>query len=141
MNKKNIEELKEKYPGFFETFPLELIEFALSEKTAQKIANICIENRITEQEMVIGIAFRVTYALFGKLPKENLAITFKDGLEIEEEKAKKIASSVNEIIFSNLPEAKSEEAPLPKKDPEKKEEPKEISESDFSKDVYREPIE
>ena len=142
-NKKTkIEELKESYPGFFENYPFELIEFALSEKTAQKIANICIENKITEQEKVIGIAFRVTYAIFGKIPKESLAITFRDGLEIEDEKAKKIASTVNEIILSAIPDLKIEDSSSAEEKPEEEpEKPKEIPTKDPEGDVYREPIE
>ncbi len=141
-NKKTkIEELKESYPGFFENYPFELIEFALSEKTAQKIANICIENKITEQEKVIGIAFRVTYAIFGKIPKESLAITFRDGLEIEDEKSKKIALSVNEIIFSNIPQPKDEEVSSEKQPVEGTEKPEEDPTKDQGEDVYREPLE
>ncbi len=138
-NKKNIEELREKYPGFFESFPIELIEFALSEKTAQKIANICVENRITDQEKVVGIAFRITHALFGKIPKENLATAFKEELEIGEEKAEDIAASAEEIILSVAPEPKSEE------DSEEKIETKEAPPTTPPKkeqdDAYREPIE
>ncbi len=140
-NKKNIEELREKYPGFFESFPLELIEFALSEKTAQKIANICIENKITSQEEVVGIAFRITYTLFGKIPKEGLAITFKEGLGIEEEKAEKIAKSAEEIILSGIPESKSEAESPTEEETEKKEAPPTTPLKKDEDDAYREPIE
>ncbi len=139
-NKKNIEELKEKYPGFFESFPIELIEFALSEKTAQKIANICIENKITDQEKVVGIAFRITYAIFGKIPEDGLAITFKEGLEIEEEKADKIAQSAKEIILSDIPELKSEEETSPEEKIEE-EAPPMTPPKEGRDDAYREPVE
>jgi hypothetical protein len=140
MNKEiDITNLQEEYPEFFEAFPSEIIEFALSKKTSQKIANICIENKITEKELVEGIAFRIAYVIFEKLPRENLIITLKEGLEIEEEKAKKISESVDKIIFSELDglKNKKEEA---KKEPVKKEIPK-VSKEDLRKDVYREPIE
>ena len=140
MNKEiDIINLQEEYPEFFEAFSSEIIEFVLSKKTSQKIANICIENKITEKDLVEGIAFRITYVIFGKLPKENLIITLRDGLEISEEKAKKISESVDKIIFSELERIKNKKD----KDIEKKpikEEPAKIVKDDFKKDAYREPI-
>ncbi len=141
MDNNKIEELREKYPGFFESFPIELIEFALSEKTAQKIANICIENKITNQEEVVGIAFRITYTLFGKIPKEGLATTFKEGLGVEEEKAEKIAESAEEIIFSAVPEPKSEEELPPEEETEEEQTPPATPSKKDRDDAYREPIE
>jgi hypothetical protein len=142
--KEKIEELKELYPAFFEAFPLNLIEFALSEDTARKIGNICIENKITDKEIVEGVAFRVTYVLFEKLPKENLFITLRDGLNIEEEKAKKMAKSIDEIIFSNIPK---EESPTEKEDSDDGDDKEEEEKSTpltpkkpSPGDVYREPI-
>ncbi len=138
----NIEKLKSQYPAFFEAYPLSLIEFALNKKTAQKIANICIENKITEQEKVEGVAFRVTYVLFDKLPKENLTTTLKDGLGIDEKTAQKIAKSVDEIIFSKLPsptkEEPSEEKEASTEATEEKPPPK--SPNSPQKDAYREPL-
>lgn len=131
--------LQEEYPEFFEAFPSEIIEFALSKKTSQKIANICIENKITEKDLVEGIAFRITYAIFEKLPRENLIITLKDGLEIEEEKAKKISESVNKIIFSEIDRLKNKKESVEKEVVKK--EPSNISRESLKKDVYREPIE
>ncbi len=140
MNKEiDIANLQEEYPEFFEAFPSEIIDFALSKKTSQKIANICIENKITEKELVEGIAFRITYIIFEKLPRENLIITLKEGLEIGEEKAKKISESVNKIIFSELDRLKNKKEEI-KKEPLKEESPR-VSREDFKKDVYRESIE
>ena len=137
----NIEKLRKQYPAFFEAYPLSLIEFALDKKTAQKIANICIENKIKDQEKVKGVAFRVTYALFGKLPKENLAITFKDGLDIDEKTAQNIAKSVDKIIFSelaSLTKEESSEEEAAAKPAEEKSSPKPPSSP--QKDAYREPL-
>ncbi len=119
MDKKiKIDELQEEYPVFFESFPLSLIEFALSEETAKKIANICIENKVTDQEKVEGVGYRTAYVLFNKLPKESLFITIRDGLDVEEETAKKIAKSITDIILYQVPkiieerEKEEEEVPV-----------------------------
>ncbi len=141
MNTQNIIiELKEEYPEFFEAFPLPLIEFALSEKTAEKIASICIENKITDEETVEGVAFRVTYVLFDKLPKENLAITLTDGLKIDKEKAEKITKATDKIIFSELPKIlNSEQEQEERMEREEREIPPQSEKT--GDDVYREPIE
>jgi hypothetical protein len=138
-NKIDIINLQEEYPEFFEVFSSELIEFALSKEISQKIANICIENKITEKDLVEGIAFRITYVIFEKLPKENFIITLKDGLEIGEEKAKKISESVDKMIFSEMERIKNKKDENIEKPPIKEEKPKIINEG-FKKDVYREPI-
>ncbi len=140
MNKESISKLKEKYPGFFKTYSEELIAFALSEKTAQKIASICIENRITDREKVEGVAFRTTYAIFGKLPKENLKLTIQEGLDIDSETAEKIAKGIDEIILSSIPGTSSEK-PVVEKEEKKPEKPPEEPPKQDAKDVYREPIE
>ncbi len=141
MKKPDIIRLQEKYPGFFEAFPLEVIEFALSEGLSQKIANICIENRITEKELVEGIAFRITYVIFDKLPKESFIITLKDGLDIGEERAKVISESVNTIIFSELERIKNRKEGAPREDTAVKKEIPEIRRDPSQKDVYRESVE
>jgi hypothetical protein len=138
--KENITKLQEEYPEFFEAFPLELIKFALSRTTAQRIANVCIENKITDADIVEGVAFRVTYVIFGKLPKANLFITFRDGLDIEEEKAKKIAETLDVLIFSELDKLSEEEVEEVEED-ETKEEVPQIPQKRYDKDAYREPIE
>lgn len=132
--KNNIEELQNDYPLFFEAFPLPIIEFALSEITAKKIANICIENKIIDQEKVAGIGYRTAYVIFNKLPKEGLMITIRDGLDVEEEIAKKITKSIDEIILSQIPKIIEEK----NTEVEEKKETPIIEEKEESKDVYRE---
>jgi hypothetical protein len=141
MKKTDIITLQEEYPEFFEAFPLEVIEFALSERLSQKIANICIENRITNKEMVEGIAFRITYVIFEKLPKENFIITLKDGLDIAEERAKAITESVNTIIFSELERIKNRKEDVTREEPVAKKEVPQIKRDPSQKDVYRESVE
>ncbi len=134
MDKKiKIEELQEEYPVFFENFPLSLIEFALSEETAKKIANICIENKVTDQEKVEGVGYRTAYVLFNKLPKESLFITIRDGLGVEEETAKKIAKSIADIILSQVPKIIEE-----KEEEKAEEEVPVVEEKKEQDDAYRE---
>jgi len=140
VKKNNITELKEKYPAFFEVYPFKLIEFALSEKTAQKITNICVENKITDQETVEKISFRITYVLFGKLPAENLALTLERGADLDSETAKKISTSAEKIIFSEIPSLLEETTPEEEKD-EAVDSPPKASQKNPGKDTYREPIE
>ncbi len=132
-------DLKEKYPQLYEVFSEELIDFALSKKTAQKIANICIEYKVLEKEEVEGVAFRVTYALFGKLPKENLALVIEEGVGIEKEKAEGIAKRVDEIIFSELPSSEKKKE-TEKETPAPEEKKQRRAPEPFEKDAYREPI-
>jgi predicted transcriptional regulator len=105
----DIEKLKENYPLLFEFFPLSLIEFALSKNMAEKIANICIENRIKKEEEIKKIASETTIALFNFSPKENIPSILKESLNIEDVIANKIYSSLDEIIFSKLDNLESEE--------------------------------
>ncbi len=137
--------LKEKYPSLFKVYSPEHILFALGEKTAQKIADICIEHRITKKEEVEGVAFRVTYALFGKLPKESLPFVFENGLGIEKEKAESIAKRIDEIIFSDIEKATQEKKEEPVEESSQKKESTDYKTSPSDKkdasDTYREPLE
>jgi hypothetical protein len=141
MKKTDIITLQEEYPEFFEAFPLEVIEFALSERLSQKIANICIENRITEKDLVEGIAFRITYVIFDKLPKENFIITLKDGLGMNEERAKSVAESVNTIVFSEFERIKNRKEDTLREEPVIRREVPQIKRDPSQKDVYRESVE
>jgi len=130
--------LREKYPQLFDAYSEELIEFVMSEKTARQIANICIEHRVVEKEEVEGVAFRITYVLFGKLPKENLALTIEEGLGIEKEKAEGIAKRADDIIFSEMPSSEKKE--VEEETPKKAEKEERATPKPFEKDTYREPI-
>ncbi len=137
--KADINELKEKYPSFFEAFSFRLIDFVLGGEMAQKIANICIENRILEQDKIEKIAYKVTFVIFGKMQKEILASSIEQDANISKEVAEKITTSVEKIILSRAHEMKNEVKEPPKE--EKKEEQKIATPSPSSaKDTYREPI-
>ncbi len=139
MGKENIsiEKLKKEHPSFFKTFPLRLIEFALSENTAQTIANICIENKLTKENEIEKIAFHITHVLFGKIKKEDLSSVIEKELNLRKDIAEKISKTTEEIIFSPLLKElkKSTENEKKEKDSFPKKRP-----LSFKKDAYREPI-
>jgi len=119
---------------------LDLIE---SEDTALKIAEICFENGIEEDEKIKEIAYQTGRVLLGDLPPEKFSNTLIDKVGLSSFLAGKIAREINDSIFYSVKESlatlyKTEIAP-PEKPPigpseERPEMPK-------REDVYREPIE
>ncbi len=142
--KKDINELKEKYPSFFEAFPFRLIDFVLNGEMAQKIANICIENRILEQDKIEKIAYKITFVVFNKMQKEALPSIIEEDTGVSKEIAEKIAISVDKIIISQIHKLKDENIEddenkiVEEKKVEQKTPP--LSPSPEKKDTYREPI-
>jgi len=129
-----LQKLEEEYPDFFKTTPLEIVDFALSEKTSEKIADIAIKNGVVDEEKIEGIAQRITLVLLNKLPSENLAMTLELGVKLTPEIAKKIADEINQFIdnagIKQKPKVKTIQPIIeesPKRPP--------------SKDTYREKIE
>ncbi len=149
-NNIELQKLRNKYPEFFKQVPSKLLEFIFSEETSSKIAKICLENGVEDEEKIEKIAYRVTLALLGQVPKENLTEIFEKGVKLDHETAKKISIEIKLNIFSQIQEIQSKEvrkeegqiekdeltqpAELPPSVAEK--EPKESS----KKDTYREPI-
>ena len=129
----DLKNLKEEYPEFFRNTPPEVIDFALSEKTSEKIADIATKNGVNEEDKIAGIAQRITLVLLNKLPSGNLAMTLELGVKLIPETAKKIADEANQFISSVMVRLKSGDSP------EKtvvEEEPKRPP----SKDTYREQV-
>jgi hypothetical protein len=139
-----LKKLKQDYPDFFQKTPADVIDFILSEKTAEKIAEIATKNGVGSEEIIDGIAQRVTWVLLNRLPSGNLAMTIELGLKISPETAKRIADEANRLIASratqiNQPKP-SEPLQTQKELPKEKiieEEPKRPKKPD----VYHEPIE
>lgn len=128
----DIQKLKEKYPEFFEQIAPELLEFILSEETSLKIANICLENGVEDEEKIEKIAYRVVLVLCEQVPKENLPEILEKGAKLDSETARKISTELNQVIFSQIKETQPiKPSPLA---PEEIERPP-------KKDIYREPIE
>ncbi len=143
----NINKLKEQYPSFFEAFSYKLIDFVLGGKMAQKVANICVENRIFDEKKIQKIAYRVTFVIFGKMPKEKLSSSIIKEAEVNSEVAENISKSVDAIIFSQIKSLSEEEEEEKQKDsqkdniPEKEKLVPEKPPQASTKDTYREPIE
>ena len=136
-----IQNLKKNYPDFFEKTSPEIIKFILSEKTAGQIADICEKNGVMEEEKIEGIAYRIAWVLLGKLPKENLALTFERGVGLAPEIAKKIADEANQFISSASAQFKSGEIVQPEKELPGETIVEEKPKRPSSKDVYRESVE
>jgi len=119
---------------------LDLIE---SEDTALKIAEICFENGIEEDEKIKEIAYQTGRVLLGDLPPEKFSNTLIDKVGLSSFLAGKIAREISDSIFYPVRESlaaiyktgiASPEKPPPGSSEERPEMPK-------REDVYREPIE
>ena len=145
----DIQKLKSEYPEFFEQVSPELLKLIFSEETSSKIAQICLENGVEDEEKIEKIAYQVALALLGRIPKENLAEILEKGAALSSETARKIYIEVNRFIFSQIQETqpektqpeeiKTEEDELTqptKPSPQVEKKP----ETSPKKDVYREPI-
>ena len=135
------QKLKKEYPEFFKQVSSEFLEFIFSEETSSKIAQICLENGIEDEEKIEKIAYQITLALLGQTPKENLAKILEKGLKLDSETARKIRVEVDRLIFSQAQETQLKANHLiqptkPSVPTTKKQKPEKPS----SKDVYREPI-
>ena len=138
------QKLKKEYPEFFEQVSPKLLEFILSEETSSKIAQICLENGVEDEEKIEKIAYQVTLALLGQTPKENLAKILEKGVKLDSEIARKVHIEVNRLIFSRIQKIQPGEIQKKRiqmeKDRIEKDEIEKKSEKPTKKDVYREPI-
>jgi len=135
----DIQKLKEQYPEFFKQVSPNLLEFIISKETSSKISEICLKNGIENEEKIEKIAYRITLALLGQIPKENLAEILEKGVKLDSETAKIISIEIKRLIFSQIPKSKAKETQPVKPSPPTLEEKK--PEKPSKKDVYREPIE
>ena len=140
-----IQKLKKEYPEFFEQISPEFLEFISSEETSSKIAEICLENGIEDEEKIEKIAYRITLALLGKIPKENLTEILEKGAGLNHEIARKIHALVNLLISSKIKETPPAQPTKLKRSPlipelvleEELEKPPK-PENHSKKDIYRE---
>lgn len=136
------EKLKSEYPDIFAKFPSELIEFIFSERTSSIIAEICLENEIEEEEKLEKIAYRITLALLGQAPKENLTEILEEGAGLSFLTAEKISIAAGERLFSQLLEPQSAEpSPVKQETILSAETESETESKEKIKDTYRETVE
>lgn len=138
----NMQKLEDEYFNLLKNASPELVDFIFSNKTVEKITDICLENNIDDEQKIAGIAFRMVWVLSGRLPKENLSFTFESGLKIPAEASKKIADEVNQFISPFIVQSRPEVTTWHKKElPNKKIIIEEETKRPQRKDTYREPIE
>lgn len=102
----------------FQSLPENVRDLLISVETSDTISEIAQAHGIAE-EKIPEFSKLIGDVLYGLTPKENFAASIKEGLEISDEVAAKIAGMTNQKIFSKL-------SPMPAKK--------------FDADVYREQI-
>ena len=105
-NNIEVQKLKKEYPEFFKKYSSEFLEFIFSQNTSSKIAEICLENKIEDEEKIEKIANRVVSALLEQFPKEKLPEVIEKGVNLEFETANNISEQINQLIFSQAPKIK-----------------------------------
>jgi len=98
----DIQKLKKEYPEFFKQVSSELLEFILSEETSSKIAQICLKNKIEEEEKIEKIAYRIVLAMLEQIPMKNLPLILEKGVGLSSETAEKIYTEINQLIFPKI---------------------------------------
>ncbi len=138
---------KEELQKIYEALPEDLKEALFSEKTADDIYDVCVENGIEEKNL--ELAKYVGYVLLGLLSPDELEKTLKEKLTIADESAGKISQEITRLVLlplktnlealykikieiSTEPSEKTPEQGLPEEKPTK---------TSLKKDVYRETIE
>lgn len=99
----NLEEIKKQYPEFFKKISPELLEFILSEKISSKIAEICLENGVVNEEKIEKIAYQTALVLLGQRAEESLPKILETEEGLNREITQKISISIRRFIFSEIP--------------------------------------
>ena len=128
--------------------PKELSDLVQAEDTTLKIAEICFENGIEEDEKIEKIAYQTGRVLLGDLPPKKLSEILIETVKLSSFLTRKITRQINESIFNSVRESlatlyKEEVAPAEKPPVEPLSEaiPEEKPEVPKKADIYREPIE
>src|SRR3989344_3200955 len=129
-----LQKIKKEYPEFFNKVSPELLRFIFSEKTLSQINDVCARNGL-DGEKIEEVAYRVTFVLLDKLPKESLAIALEGGVGLSREIAEKISAEINGLIFSQI--HRSQPVAMPKVELKPEEKPQ----TPARPDTYREQIE
>jgi hypothetical protein len=137
---------KEELQKIYEVLPKELKEAVFSEKVADDIYDVCVENGLEDKNT--ELAKYVGYVLLGLLSPRDFEKTLKEKMVLNDEAAKKVGQEITRLVFSPL--KKNLEALYkikieviePPKEPLKEETTLEqTSRKQHGKDTYREPIE
>jgi hypothetical protein len=150
---------KEKLKELYELLPEDLKVALFSDKTADDIYDVCLENGLEEKN--IEIAKYTGYVMLGLLPPNEFEKTLKEKLGLKDDTAKKVSQGITRLVFlpiknsleilhktkveippepreelaEEMPEEETGEAPAggaPEEQPARKK---------LGQDTYREPIE
>lgn len=139
-----LQKLKQTYPKFFARTDPAVIDFILSDKTAQQITEICAKNGIKDEDKIEEIAQRVGLVMLDRLPSGNLSIALQFGVNLSQEEAVKIADDMNSFFSTAIIKIKNGGG-APKEKNQKKEQGPKLAEEkpkkSSSEDVYRELVE
>jgi hypothetical protein len=105
----DIQKLKSDYPEFFKKIPPKLLEFILSNETTFKIAEICSEAGIEDEEKIEKIAYIITLVLLNQVPKESFIEILMKGVGLDFNTASRISQKAEELIFSQAPKIEIKE--------------------------------
>jgi len=148
---KELQKLKDKYPDFLKQVPSNLLKFIFSEETSSRIAMICIESGVEDEEKIEKIAYHITLVLLDQIAEENLTEILEKEVKLDHKTAKKISIEIKLNILSKIQKIQSEEIQKEESQIEKNQStqptkpllpveeggPKKSS----KEDTYREPIE
>lgn len=136
---------QEKYSEILEKLSPDLIKVLLSEETPLRIAEICTENEVEEEEKIKKIAYQVGRVLLGELSPEKFQTTLEKEIKLHLLTAKKITEEINQDIFfpvkTSLEKIYKIEIAPPAKPTKITPPPEEKPPTPPSKDTYRESIE
>ena len=128
----------------YEKLPKELQELMVSEEMADSLEAICVKYDVLSY--LYEISDYAGKVLLGLLPPNEVEETIQKGLDVKEDKAKKITREINRFVFypvkSLLEDMYNMEiAPIAKmKTPTLKEPEKKKAKKPIKDDTYREPI-
>jgi len=127
---------KEQLWDLYKQLPKDLQRATFSEEIGQKIRNVCLENKVTEDDLILGITKTVGYVFLGLLSPNKFSSILQQELKVEKEVSDRITAEITAEVFFSLKETlealyeiKIENPKIP---------PKKVLEK--NKDTYREPI-
>ncbi len=127
---------KEQLWDLYKQLPKDLQRATFSEEIGQKIRNVCLENEVTEDNLILGVTKTVGYVFLGLLSPNKFSSILQQEFKIEEEKADRITAEITAEIFFSLKETLEALYEI------KIENPKIPPKKDLIKkaDSYREPV-
>jgi len=105
-NNIELQKLKDKYPKVFKQVPSNLLEFIFAKETSSKIAEICLKNKVEDEEKIKKISYFITLTLLKQTPEESLTENLEKEVKLSHETARNISIEVKTNIFSQIQESR-----------------------------------